>query len=114
MPDELLVLLAEDDDGHAELIQRNLRRGGVENEIVHLRNGEEVMECFRRRNGTCGELVLLLDINMPRLGGIQVLRSLKSDQQTSNVPVVMLTTSSDPREIELCYRLGCSFYIAKS
>lgn len=113
-PSEPLVLLAEDDEGHATLIQRNLRRGGLRNRIVHLRNGDEVLDCIRRRHGSGGALVLLLDIHMPRGDGIEVLRALKSTRDTADVPVVMLTTSSDPDEVDLCYSLGCSFYIAKS
>ena len=110
----LLVLLAEDDDGHATLIQRNLRRGGMHNRIVRLRNGDEVIECFARHNGTAAELVLLLDIHMPGRNGIEVLRSLKAVHRSADVPVVMLTTSSDPAEIDLCYRLGCSFFVTKA
>jgi CheY-like chemotaxis protein len=57
--------------------------------------------------------LLLLDIKMPRVDGVEVLRQLKSDSQTALVPVIMLTTTDDPREIQRCYELGCSVYITK-
>ena len=58
-------------------------------------------------------MLLLLDIKMPRVDGVEVLRQLKSDPQTALVPVIMLTTTDDPREIQRCYELGCSVYITK-
>jgi CheY-like chemotaxis protein len=57
--------------------------------------------------------LLLLDINMPRLDGVEVLRRLKSDERTAKVPVIVLTTTDDPREVERCYELGCNVYVIK-
>ena len=119
MPGEpLIIVLAEDDDGHAALVQRNLQRSGVTNEFVRVRDGQEALDyvlCrgqYARREAT-GSLLLLLDINMPRVDGVEVLRRLKSDAATAKLPIIMLTTTDDPREIERCYQLGCSVYVTK-
>jgi CheY-like chemotaxis protein len=58
-------------------------------------------------------LLILLDINMPRVNGVEVLHRLKTDQKTAKLPVIILTTTDDPREVERCYQLGCSVYITK-
>ena len=119
MPTEsLTILLVEDDPGHAQLVTRNLQRSGFRNELVHVSDGQEALD-FVNRAGNYSErpfgkpLLILLDINMPRIDGIEVLRQLKSNPQSEKIPVVMLTTTDDPREIERCYQLGCSVYITK-
>jgi len=113
----LIILLAEDDEGHAELIRLNLERARVINEIVHLPDGQEALDYIRRQGKYAerrhGSLVVLLDINMPRLDGIETLRQLKADPRTAKIPVIMLTTTDDPREVERCYELGCNVYITK-
>ncbi|MCS7022527.1 MAG: response regulator [Gemmataceae bacterium] len=110
--DRLVILLAEDDDGHAKLIERNLQRAGVVNPIVRVADGQAALQYVRQ--GSNGHpLLLLLDINLPGLDGIEVLRQLKSDPHTSKLPIIMLTTTDDPREIDRCYQLGCSVYITK-
>ena len=119
MPTEsLTILLVEDDQGHAQLVTRNLQRSGFRNELVHVSDGQEALD-FVNRAGNYSErpfgkpLLILLDINMPRIDGIEVLRQLKSNPHSERIPVVMLTTTDDPREIERCYQLGCSVYITK-
>lgn len=117
-PEPLVILLAEDDAGHATLVQRNLKRGGVANTIIHVKDGQEALE-FARCEGAFagrvrnGPLLVLLDINMPRVDGVETLRQLKADDSTKRIPVIMLTTTDDPREIERCYQLGCSVYVTK-
>jgi CheY-like chemotaxis protein len=119
MPDErLVILLAEDDEGHASLIQRNLKRAGVVNEVVRVRDGQEALDYLRRQGPHAGRaarglMLLLLDINMPRIDGVEVLRQVKADPATAKLPVIMLTTTDDPREVGRCYQLGCSVYITK-
>ena len=112
------IVLAEDDDGHATLIQRNLKRAGLANGFVRLRDGQEALDFFRGEGAYAGKaldspLLLLLDINMPRVDGVEVLRALKGDPRISVIPVIMLTTTDDPREVQRCYQLGCNVYVTK-
>lgn len=116
--ESLLILLAEDDDGHASLVQRNLKRAGILNDICRVKDGQEALEfvhCQGQFAGRkpSGPLLLVLDINMPRLDGIEVLRRMKASEATARIPVVMLTTTDAPHEIEQCYALGCGIYITK-
>ena len=114
----LLILLAEDDEGHATLVERNLKRAGITNEIVRVTDGQSALQYVRREGPyasrtAAAPLLLILDINMPRVDGVEVLRQIKADDATAKLPVIMLTTTDDPREIERCYQLGCSIYITK-
>jgi CheY-like chemotaxis protein len=118
IPQQLTIVLAEDDEGHATLVQRNLRRAGIANDMVHLKDGQEALDyihCQGRFSNRPldGSLLILLDINMPRVNGVEVLHRLKTDQKTAKLPVIILTTTDDPREVERCYQLGCSVYITK-
>lgn len=112
------ILLAEDDPGHATLVQRNLRRAGVVNEIVAVSDGQEALDFLFRRGAHAARepeqrVLALLDINMPRVDGIEVLRQLRSREETASLPVIMLTTTDDPRDINRCYELGCNVYVTK-
>jgi CheY-like chemotaxis protein len=109
----LQILLAEDDDGHARLIERNLKRAGFVNQVVRARDGQEALDLARGGHPSDSQFLLLLDINMPRIDGVEVLRQMKADPRTAKVPVIMLTTTDDPREVERCYQYGCSVYITK-
>jgi CheY-like chemotaxis protein len=118
MADTFSVVLAEDDEGHAMLVRRNLRRAGLGSEPVHVRDGQQALDYIYRRapwtdRDRHGALVLLLDLNMPRLGGLEVLRRLKSDADLSRIPVFVLTTTDDPVELDRCYALGASACIVK-
>jgi CheY-like chemotaxis protein len=118
IPEPLVIVLVEDDDGHASLVERNLKRVGVANTIERLKDGQEALDFLRCQGAHAGRstsesVLLLLDIKMPRLDGFEVLRRLKSDPDTALIPVIMLTTTDDPREIQRCYQLGCSVYITK-
>lgn len=112
------VLLAEDDDGHARLIERNLSANGAVEQIIRVRDGQQALDFIRRTGPYAGReldgrLVLLLDIKMPRLNGISVLEEIKRDPSTRWLPVVMLTTTDSPSEIQRCYELGCNAYLTK-
>jgi CheY-like chemotaxis protein len=114
----ILIVLVEDDDGHANLVERNLQRAGLANGIHRLKDGQEALDYVQGKGAHAGRpgphpMLLLLDIKMPRVDGVEVLRQLKSDPQTALVPIIMLTTTDDPREIQRCYELGCSVYISK-
>jgi CheY-like chemotaxis protein len=113
------ILIVDDDEGHIELIRRNLNRAGICNDMTAVRSGRAAID-FLFAQGTFSErtidgpLLVLLDINMPgELDGIEVLRQLKADPLKRKIPVIMLTTTDDPREVERCYQLGCSVYITK-
>ena len=118
MKKELTILLAEDDEGHATLIKRNLKRSGLLNDIIHFKDGQETMdflnEAKEKKEYTDSiPSLLLLDIRMPKLNGVEVLRQIKQDPKLKKMPVIMITTTDDPREIDKCHELGCSNYITK-
>jgi CheY-like chemotaxis protein len=108
------ILIVDDDEGHAILIRENLEAAGLRNRIEHFRDGQAVLDFLAQRRPDDRESYLvLLDIRMPKLDGIEVLRRLKADPELSTLPVIMLTTTDDAREIERCYKLGCNVYIQK-
>lgn len=113
----LAILVVDDDEGHAELVRRNLRRAGVNNPIISLSTGQAALDYVfcegQFASRPQGHLMVLLDINMPGLDGIDVLTRIKADPQRRAIPVVMLTTTDDPREVERCYALGCNVYMTK-
>lgn len=116
MERDINILITEDDEGHASLIRRNLQRAGIINNMMHFRNGEEVMdylETIRSDRNMNQSLLLLLDIRMPKMDGIEVLRKIKQDDFLKRIPVIMVTTTDDPREVEICHDLGCSNYVTK-
>ena len=118
MKQEVVIIIAEDDLGHARLIEKSLKRVGLHNPIQRCENGQEVLDfLFRhgpgphRRSDTA--YLLLLDIRMPKVDGVEALRQIKEDAALRKLPVIMLTTTDDPREIERCHLLGCNSYIVK-
>jgi CheY-like chemotaxis protein len=118
MQKEIIILIAEDDEGHAILIQKNLRRAGLTNPMLLFRDGQEILDfLFKTGPGPVREsgvpYLLLLDIRMPKVDGVEVLRRVKEDEELRKLPVTMITTTDDPREVEKCHRLGCSNYITK-
>ncbi len=118
MNQEVIILIAEDDEGHALLIRKNLARAGISNRINHFKDGQEVLDfLFCQGAGPhlkAGEAyVLLLDIRMPKVDGTEVLAQLKAHPELRKIPVIMITTTDDPREINRCHQLGCSNYITK-
>jgi CheY-like chemotaxis protein len=115
---EVVILIAEDDIGHAGLIMKNLGRAGLKNELVHFRDGQEVLDFFLGSGpGPHWQpeeaYLLLLDIRMPKVDGIEVLTRLKADPELRGVPVIMITTADDPREVGRCHDVGCASYITK-
>jgi CheY-like chemotaxis protein len=112
------ILLVENDPGHAVLIEKNLRRGGIANTIVTVDDGQKAVDFLLKRDGYKGDrnptpLVILLDLNMPSLDGFQVLKIIKNDERTRQIPVIMLSTTDNPAEVARCYKLGCNVYITK-
>ncbi len=118
MKEGIVILIAEDDAGHFVLVKKNLWRCCVPNEIVHFMDGQEVLDfLFGNGKGPHAEkdkaYLLLLDIRMPKVDGMEVIRQIKNHPVMKKVPVIMLTTTDDPEEIKDCYEAGCSFYIVK-
>jgi CheY-like chemotaxis protein len=116
--DGMVIMVTEDDEGHALLITRNLRRAGIKNEILHFKHGQEVLDFLLQKGDVPRRMknvpyLLLLDINMPNVDGIEVLRQIKQNEKLRKIPTIMVTTTDDPKEIEKCYELGCSVYITK-
>jgi CheY-like chemotaxis protein len=112
MNNAVTIVMIEDDEGHARLIEKNIVRAGVKNSILHFPTGSAGMDYLQNNQGT-GSLLILLDLNLPDMTGIDILQSLKADEALKKVPVIVLTTTDDKREIERCYELGCSVYITK-
>jgi two-component system response regulator len=112
------ILLVEDSDADAELITRSLRKSKVVNRLVRVRDGVEALEfvfregSFEGRGGGQPRLILL-DLKMPRLGGIDVLRRLKADEHTRVIPVVVLTSSAEEQDVLESYKLGVNSYLVK-
>ena len=118
MQDAPVVLIAEDDEGHAILVQQTLRDAGLGNRIHHFTDGQAILDfLFRHGTGmqreTSQSYVLLLDIRMPKVNGVEVLRQIKANDELRKLPVIILTTTDDPREVTRCHELGCSVYIQK-
>lgn len=117
-PSAFTILIVDDDEGHVELVRRNLRRIALAHPILTLSDGARALDYVLRRNDfaqrTAENTLMLLDINMPgSVDGVEVLRQIKADPVTQKMPVIMLSTTDDPREIAHCYDLGCSVYITK-
>jgi CheY-like chemotaxis protein len=118
MSTPVTIVMIEDDEGHARLIERNIRRSGVNNEIVPFSNGTEAVNYLFGKDGQGLErkgeaLLILLDLNLPDMTGIEILRQVKQSKYLKCAPVVVLTTTDDSQEIKRCYELGCNVYITK-
>jgi CheY-like chemotaxis protein len=112
------IIIVEDDPGHAKLIEKNLRRGGLENPIKAFENGQQALDYLKSQGDFTGQPIdqaplILLDINMPVMNGVELLRILKQDTKLREIPVIMLTSTDDQREIDECYSLGCNLYVPK-
>ncbi len=119
MKEDTVILLAVDDDGHATLTRMALRKVGVNNQIIRFRDGKETIDfLFGSGQEPSREAdvhyLLLLDLRMPKVDGISVLRRIKQDEQLRWMPVVVLSTTDNPHEIKTCKSLHCSCYVVKA
>ena len=112
------IIMVEDDQGHARLIEKNIRRAGVNNELIAFVDGTSALDYLLGPDGS-GEvssrrqLLVLLDLNLPDMAGVDVLTKIKNNTHLKRTPVVVLTTTDDSREIQNCYDLGANVYITK-
>jgi CheY-like chemotaxis protein len=113
MNNAVTIVMIEDDEGHARLIEKNIVRAGVTNPIVHFPNGGTALQYLEQNGDSARSLLVLLDLNLPDMTGIDILQKLKSHDGLKRAPVIVLTTTDDKREIERCYELGCNVYITK-
>lgn len=111
------ILLIEDDPGHARLIEKNVRRAGVNNPILPFTDGTSALaHLFGTTDGQRTlqtPVLVLLDLNLPDMSGLDILARIKADDHLKRAPVVVLTTTDDKLEIQRCYDLGCNVYITK-
>jgi DNA-binding response OmpR family regulator len=112
------IIMIEDDEGHARLIERNIRRSGVNNEILSFTTGTDATRYLFGSDGSGldhkGEaLLILLDLNLPDMAGVEILQRVKENKHLKCTPVVVLTTTDDSQEIKRCYELGCNVYVTK-
>ena len=108
------IVMIEDDHGHAKLIEKNIRRANISNEIQHFDDGGKALDyLFTAEVRANGPLLILLDLNLPDMSGTEILAQVKADERLRRAPVVVLTTTDDKTEIQRCYDLGCNVYITK-
>jgi CheY-like chemotaxis protein len=116
--EQVEILLVEDNPLDAELTMRGLKDQGLANSIVWVKDGEEALDYVFKRNAyadrnTNSPRLILLDLKMPRVGGIEVTRALKSDDRTKRIPIVIMTSSKEENDIADSYELGVNSYIVK-
>jgi two-component system response regulator len=117
--EQLGILLVEDNPDDYEATARSFRKNNVSNPLIWLKSGQEALDFLHRRGAHASRApevvpcMMLLDLNMPGLSGHGVLEAVKADENLRRIPVLVLTTSADQRDIDRCYELGASTYIQK-
>ena len=110
----VIIVMIEDDEGHARLIEKNVRRAGVNNEIRHFADGTSALAFLQSDDASAhGPILILLDLNLPDMTGLDILAVIKKHERLKRAPVIVLTTTDDKVEIQRCYDLGCNVYITK-
>lgn len=119
MSDRVEILLVEDNPADAELTQRALRRNRVRNDIHWVQDGAEALDflfsegAYASRAGLAAPRLVLLDLKLPKVDGMDVLRRMKADVKTKSIPVVMMTSSQEERDLVASYELGVNSYVVK-
>jgi two-component system response regulator len=115
----LEILLIEDSESDAKLTLRALKKSNLGNNIIHLSDGAEALDfIFARGKYSDRDInnrpkIILLDLKMPKVSGIEVLRELKRDERTQTIPVIVMTSSKEDSDITTCYKLGVNSYVVK-
>ncbi len=112
------IVMIEDDEGHARLIEKNIRRAGISNEIIPFTLGTEALSYVMKKSqaghpSDDRRILILLDLNLPDMSGLDILAKVKADERSKRIPIIVLTTTDDKVEIQKCYELGCSAYVKK-
>jgi CheY-like chemotaxis protein len=113
------ILLVEDSDVDYETVLRAFRKGNLHNPVVRCEDGDDALDYLYRRNRFAAPgaaprpALVLLDLNLPGTDGREVLEEMKSDETLKDIPVIVMTTSSDQRDVERCYKFGANSYVAK-
>jgi CheY-like chemotaxis protein len=115
---ESIIVMVEDDRGHARLIEKNLRRHGIDVTIIRFEDGKPALEYIFHSPeidllSDTVMMVVLLDLNLPVLDGYEVLRRLREDQRTRHMPIIVFTSTDDEEEMDRCYSLGCDHFVTK-
>lgn len=118
MNNEVIILIAEDDQGHSTLMKKNFVRAGLSNKILSFIDGQDILNFLLQKGSPPhrdpnASYLLILDIRMPKVDGILVLKQVKEHPELKKIPTIMVTTTDNPQEINQCYKLGCSTYIKK-
>lgn len=117
-PEPVTIVIVEDDAGHARLIEKNIRRCNITNHIKILKDGQEAADYLFCEGdyAACthpAPLLVLLDLNLPKIQGLKILERIKTEPRTRSTPVVVLTSTDDKREVDRCYDLGCNVFVTK-
>ncbi len=119
MKKDSIILIAEQDEGHFDMMKNSLLRAGVSNQVLRLADGRQTLDYLLKigqqpaSEQTSQRYVLFVDINLPDVGGVEVLEKIMEDGQLSKIPVIVLTAVDDRQTIDRCYDLGCSTYMVK-
>ncbi|MFG1348330.1 response regulator [Xanthobacter autotrophicus] len=118
MTEHVTIVMIEDDEGHARLIEKNIRRAGVRNDILPFTDGTSAVNFLFGADGSGRDhmgraLLVLLDLNLPDMTGVEILARIKQNEHLKRSPVVVLTTTDDKVEIQRCYDLGANVYVTK-
>jgi CheY-like chemotaxis protein len=116
--EQIEILLAEDNERDAELTMRALKKGGLANKLLWVKDGEQALDYLFRRGAFASRedvvpRLVLLDLKMPRVDGIEVLKVVKADERTKRIPVVVMTSSQEEKDVAQTYDLGVNSYIVK-
>lgn len=119
MTNEVEILLVEDNLNDSEMTIRALKKNNLANKLVHVQDGAQALDfifaqgIYAGRSMENGPKVILLDLKMPKVNGLEVLAKIKADERTKKIPVVILTSSKEDPDIKECYRLGANSYVVK-